>query len=181
MTKRKLILSITAKAGTQYVAVLRRHLPRAHQMLRSPLWDLSIALVGNVQMSALHEQFMQTPGPTDVLTFPLDLNARGQATSGEVIICVPYATREARKRDISVDRELLLYALHGMLHLSGFDDRTEADFKAMHRREDQILTRLGLGPVFTSQDEAKVAAPMKQPPRSRPTNRRRIHRRKLGA
>ena len=43
---------------------------------------------------------------------------------------------------------LLLYALHGMLHLCGFDDRTAAGFKRMHGTEDRILTRLGVGPVF---------------------------------
>jgi len=180
MTKSKLCLSITAKAGKQYCAALRRYLPRAHQLLRSPLRELSIALVGNVQMSALHERFMELPDPTDVLTFPLDVDSCGRPISGEVIICVPYATREARKRGISAEREILLYALHGMLHLSGFDDRTEADFKAMHRREDQILTRLGLGPVFASNESRKVSAKMKQASRSRPTNSRRTHR-KLGA
>jgi hypothetical protein len=43
---------------------------------------------------------------------------------------------------------LLLYGLHGMLHLCGFDDRTERAFRAMHAKEDEILTRLGVGPVF---------------------------------
>jgi probable rRNA maturation factor len=42
----------------------------------------------------------------------------------------------------------LLYSLHGMLHLCGFDDRTEPDFRRMHQTEDEILTRLGVGPVF---------------------------------
>ena len=48
--------------------------------------------------------------------------------------------------------ELLLYAAHGVLHLCGLDDRTAAGFREMHRKEDEILTRLGVGPVFdTSQ------------------------------
>src|SRR5437764_12460969 len=124
MTNQPLTLSISATTGLQSAAILRRYLPQAHKLLRSPLRELSIALVGNTQMSQLHERFMQIPGPTDVLTFPLDVNSRGQAISGEVIICVPYAAREARERGISVEREILLYGLHGMLHLSGFDDRT---------------------------------------------------------
>jgi hypothetical protein len=49
-----------------------------------------------------------------------------------------------------VERELLLYALHGMLHLAGFDDRTARGFATMHRTEDDILTRLGVGPVFSA-------------------------------
>ena len=99
-------------------------------------------------MSSLHKQFMQIDGPTDVLTFPLDFDANGREIVGEVVLCVPEAARQARLRGTPVDRELLLYALHGMLHLSGFDDRTEAGFRQMHRKEDDILTRLGLGPVF---------------------------------
>jgi probable rRNA maturation factor len=117
-------------------------------MVRTPLRELSIALVGEARMSRLHQQFMNIAGPTDVLTFPLELDNRNRCICGEVIICVPVALREARKRGIPPAKEVLLYALHGMLHLSGFDDRTADAFRTMHRKEDQILTALGLGPVF---------------------------------
>jgi probable rRNA maturation factor len=81
-------------------------------------------------------------GPTDVLTFPLDEH------SGEIVICVAQAMRAAKQRGIAVKNELLLYVLHGMLHLQGMDDRTDADFRAMHRLEDRMLTKLGVGAVF---------------------------------
>lgn len=55
----------------------------------------------------------------------------------------------ARRLGHPMAHELLLYALHGLLHLSGFDDRTDSEFAAMHAREDEILTRLGVGPVFS--------------------------------
>jgi probable rRNA maturation factor len=100
-------------------------------------------------MATLHKRFLNESGPTDVLTFELAHDARNQTTSGEIIICLTVAQKQARKRNHSVARELLLYALHGLLHLSGFDDRTPADFKVMHAREDEILTRLGVGPVFS--------------------------------
>ena len=48
--------------------------------------------------------------------------------------------------------EVLLYALHGVLHLCGYDDRTDRDFAAMHRREDEILERLGVGAIFRAGD-----------------------------
>jgi probable rRNA maturation factor len=99
-------------------------------------------------MSELHQQFMGIAGPTDVLTFPLDLDSRGRPTAGEVVVCLPEARRQSKLRNVPVERELLLYALHGLLHLCGYDDRTGADFRAMHRAEDHILTRLGVGPVF---------------------------------
>ena len=110
--------------------------------------ELSVALVNDRRMAQLHRQFLNVDGPTDVLTFPLDLDARGRPLSGEVVICVPEARRRAKEHKVPLERELLLYALHGLLHLCGYDDRTAHSFRAMHRTEDQILTRLGVGPVF---------------------------------
>jgi len=94
---------------------------------------------------------MSIAGPTDVLTFPLEEGAGGRIIAGEVVICVPEARRQSRKMGTAIERELLLYALHGMLHLCGFDDRTAAGYQGMHRIEDQILKRLGVGPVFVPQ------------------------------
>jgi rRNA maturation RNase YbeY len=145
-------LSISADAGRAYVPFVRRHLRAAHRLLRPALHELSVALVGDTQMSSLHERFMDIPGPTDVLTFPLDVDARGRPVAGEVVVCVPEARRRAKEHNVPVERELLLYALHGLLHLCGYDDRTGDDFRAMHRAEDQILTRLGVGPVFAPPD-----------------------------
>ena len=105
-------------------------------------------------MSGLHERFMATAGPTDVLTFPLDEDERGRCVAGEVVVCVPEARRQAKARAIPVEHEVLLYAIHGMLHLSGFDDRTQTDYRKMHRTEDRILTELGIGATFhTTEDE----------------------------
>ena len=142
-----LALAVTARTGVRYVPYVRRHLRRAHAMLNPPLRELSLAFVGDAHMSRLHEQFMGIAGPTDVLTFPLEEDARGRATAGEVVVCVPEARRRAQAHGVAVERELLLYALHGLLHLSGYDDRTARDFRRMHRTEDMILTQLGVGPV----------------------------------
>src|SRR4051812_33600217 len=93
-----LSLSFTAQVGKKYVAFVKRHLRRAHEVLDPPLRELSVALVNDRTMSALHEQFMNFPGPTDVLTFPLAFapRSRTNALSGEVVICVPEASRRAR-------------------------------------------------------------------------------------
>jgi probable rRNA maturation factor len=143
-----LTLDISATTGRAFVAHLRRYLPRAYAILKPALRELSVALVGDTRMANLHERFMNIPGPTDVLTFELGHDPRGRVTAGEVVVCVPYAVRQARRSGVAVRDEVLLYALHGMLHLCGFDDRTDRDFAAMHRREDDILKRLGVGAVF---------------------------------
>jgi probable rRNA maturation factor len=145
----RLRIDIHAQTGTQYAPALRRQLLKAHAILKSHLNDLSLAIVPAGQMAHLHKKFLNEPGPTDVLTFELDHNARNQITSGEIIICHTVAQKQARKLNHSVAHELLLYALHGLLHLSGFDDRTPSTFKIMHAREDEILTHLGIGPLFS--------------------------------
>ena len=162
-------LQIAAEAGNEFVPFLLRHLSRARSLLQAPLRELSLVLVGDKRMSDLHHQFMNIKGPTDVLTFPIDTDPRGRAISGEVILCVPEARRAAKIHGTDVKNELLLYAIHGMLHLCGFDDRTESAFRKMHAKEDQILIRLGVGRVF---DPAPRRSALKQRPRtSRPAKR----------
>jgi probable rRNA maturation factor len=117
-------------------------------MLRSPLKDLSLAILPAKPMSSLHKKFLGRAGPTDVLTFELDHDSRGRTVAGEIIICSTIAKTRARTLAHPVAHELLLYAIHGLLHLCAFDDRTASTFAAMHAKEDEILTRIGIGPVF---------------------------------
>lgn len=152
-------LTFTAEQGSRFVPFLRRHLSAAHGLLRPAPRELSLALVSDRSMATLHDRFMGIPTPTDVLTFPLEEDAYGCVLSGEVILCVPEARRQAKRLGTTVEQELLLYALHGMLHLCGYDDRTNASFAAMHRTEDQILTKLGVGPVFAAAPPRRAAPP----------------------
>jgi probable rRNA maturation factor len=150
MIRRKSLLHLAVRAtvGKNYVPYLRKHLHQAHALLCSPLQEFSLALIGDSEMADLHQQFLSIPGPTDVLTFPLETDRRGRATEGEVVICVPQARRQSKLHEIPIRDELLLYALHGLLHLSGFDDRTNRDYRKMHTAEDAILQKLGVGPIF---------------------------------
>ncbi len=141
-------LNVTAQVGKAFVSQLRDRLRRAHGLLRPPLREMSLVLVNDRAMSDLHQRYMNRTGPTDVLTFPIDVDPRGKTLAGEVYVCVPEARRRAKEHGTRVDDEVLLYALHGMLHLCGFDDRTPAEFARMHRTEDRILRRIGVGPVF---------------------------------
>lgn len=151
-------LSISAPVGRAHGTYLRTNLPRVLALLDPALRELSVALVGLRTMADLHERFMGIDGPTDVLTFELEHDGEGRVVAGEVVVCVPYALAQARERQIPPRHEVLLYALHGILHLCGFDDRTERAFAAMHRREDEILTQLGIGRVFHRDAPAAKAA-----------------------
>ncbi len=140
-------LSITALVGGAYAPVILRHLRAAHRLLAPPLQDLSLVIVNDQAMARLHLQYLNLAGPTDVLTFPLDTNADGKVASGEVIICLPEARRQAKTFGHRIENELLLYALHGMLHLCDFDDRTKNGFLKMHTKEDWLMTKMGLSGI----------------------------------
>ena len=174
---RPLKLTITAAAGKTYVPLLRKHLPIAHKLLgnRSALRELSLALVGDRMMSELHEPFMGIPGPTDVLTFPLEMSSprSARAATGEVVIDVTEAQRRATIEGIAPRLEVLLYAIHGMLHLCGYDDRTDRAYRAMHQMEDRILTQLGFGNVFFHASRGRKSA---ERPKSRRTATSRLQR-----
>lgn len=149
-------LFIRADVGSAFVPFLRRQVRKAQRMLPLALDQVSIALVNDRVMADLHVQFMNIPGPTDVLTFPMD------EISGEVVICVPEARRRAKEHGTSVRDEVLLYAIHGMLHLCGMDDRTRRGFEKMHRMEDEILTKLGVGAVFHARAKPTSNKPQTQ-------------------
>ena len=143
--------------GARFAPYLRRQLRRARLLIHSPLRDLHVILVNDKQMSQLHRDFLGLDSPTDVLTFPIDLDPRGRPLSGEVYVCVPYARRQAKERNIHLPDELLLYALHGVLHLSGYDDRTHADYLKMHKMEDKVLRDIGVGNVFAGRKARRGA------------------------
>jgi probable rRNA maturation factor len=143
-------VEFSATTGKAMLPFLRRHVAAALPLLRPGLLDVSIALVGEKKMDQLHRQYMNIAGATDVLTFELDHDARGRVSLGQIVVCVPVASQNARRLGHPVKHEVLLYTIHGLLHLTGHDDRDEASFRRMHRREDQILSTLGIGPVFAS-------------------------------
>lgn len=108
---------------------------------------LSVVVVNDSEMTRLHEQFRGEAGTTDVLTF--DLRDRpDQPIDADIVICLDEARRQAHQRGHDTRLEALLYAVHGLMHLLGEDDHDQAGYQKMHRREDELLTRAGLGPVF---------------------------------
>ncbi len=112
-----------------------------------PEGRLAVAVVDDEQMAAMHQQFCNQPGTTDVLTFDLR-ELPEEPVEGDLVICMDEARRQARQRGHDTRLELLLYAVHGLMHLLGEDDHDEAGYQQMHKREDELLTRAGLGPVF---------------------------------
>jgi probable rRNA maturation factor len=111
-----------------------------------PVARVTVEVIDDHRMTALHERFSNVPGTTDVLTFPA--SGPGEPVEVDIAICVDEAARQATTRGHELRRELLLYALHGVLHCTGFDDRTPAEHARMHAEEDRILQAIGLGVVY---------------------------------
>lgn len=108
-------------------------------------------------MAAAHARFAGVEGTTDVLTFDLscglvpdqaDPRAEPHGLDVDILACLDEAERQGRLRGHSAERELLLYAVHGVLHALGYDDHDEAGFARMHAAEDEVLERLGVGRTF---------------------------------
>lgn len=110
---------------------------------------LEIAIVDEPQMCAFHDEWMNDPTPTDVLTFDLgDEDSDAHHLEGQIIICEPVARQQADERGHHWHEEATLYAIHGVLHLVGFDDHDDDDFARMHAEEDAILIAMGKPPIF---------------------------------
>jgi len=84
--------------------------------------EVTMDFVGERAIRTLNRKFMKKDRPTDVLSFPLgEKGPDGKYYLGDIVIAVPVAERQAREKGHSLDRELRLLAIHGYLHLLGFD------------------------------------------------------------
>ena len=120
---------------------LARHAPRGAK------GHLTIAIVSDATMRRLNRQFRGKDSVTDVLSFPPDEGPRSVSGPngtflGDLAIARGVATRQARQFGHSVQTELRVLALHGLLHLLGYDHET--DRGEMGRLEDRLRTRAGL-------------------------------------
>ena len=102
-------------------------------------YELSLRFVGASEMTMLNETYLRHKGSTDVITFDYG-SVRGEAPlAGDVVVCVDEAIAQARRFGATWQTELMRYVVHGLLHLSGFDDKTAAKRREMKRREDQLV------------------------------------------
>lgn len=106
--------------------------------------EISIAIVADEQMHALNRQYLDHDYPTDVLSFVLEHDEAVGSLEGEIIASADYAAREATRYGWATDDELLLYVIHGCLHLVGHDDHTPEGQAAMRAAETKHLAAFGL-------------------------------------
>lgn len=106
--------------------------------------ELSIAVVELAEMTDLNERYRGKAGPTDVLSFPCDdpcavVEPGEPVTIGDVVIAPEIAEAQAAEYGHTVEEELNLLLVHGVLHLLGYDHEDDADAEAMQARERVIL------------------------------------------
>lgn len=108
--------------------------------------ELSIVIVDEVQMAVLHEQYMDEPGSTDVLSFPMDELRAGtpdqpsdEGMLGDVVLCPEVAKRQADAAGHPFETELRLLLTHGILHLLGHDHAEPEEHRVMFGLQTQLL------------------------------------------
>lgn len=107
---------------------------------------VTFAFVDNAHIHRLNKQFLDHDEPTDVLTFPYT-DPDAKKLEGEVVIGYEVAKEYAADRGHELRLELLLYVVHGCLHLCGHDDKTDAAAAKMRAKEREYLGKLGLPDV----------------------------------
>lgn len=126
------------------IAALARHVLAAMHV--HPQADLSVLLVDEAAMEQLHVQWMDEPGPTDVMSFPMDELRPGTEAQestpgllGDVVVCPQVALRQASEAGHSAEKELLLLTTHGILHLLGYDHAEPDEEQEMFRLQRRLL------------------------------------------
>ncbi len=102
--------------------------------------EISLVFCDDPFIQALNAEYRGTNKPTDVLSFAQD----DPQMLGDIVISVPTAVRQAEAAGWPLENEIALLAMHGLLHLLGYDDETEAGAWDMQRRTERMLTECGI-------------------------------------
>jgi probable rRNA maturation factor len=110
-------------------------LPGCFDAIKSPeaplpcLAEVEVTIVDDADIARVHGDFLDDPTPTDVITFH----------HGEILISADMAERQGREHGQSVDHEVALYLVHGLMHLAGWEDHEADEAREMARRQESIL------------------------------------------
>jgi probable rRNA maturation factor len=130
-------------SGAPSAARVRSVLSRAATATRSRAAEVSVLFCADGRMRSLNRRYRGKDRATDVLAFPAGPTARGFL--GDIVVSVPYAGREARRRSEPPAREVDRLLVHGLLHLMGYDHETDdGQMEALERR---VRRRLGIADV----------------------------------
>lgn len=106
--------------------------------------QISVAVVDDPTMHDLNRRYLEHDFPTDVLSFPLERDLAAGVLVGEIVVSIDTAETNARDYQWPLENELLLYVIHGCLHLIGYDDHDVDDQQRMRDAESRVLGAMGL-------------------------------------
>jgi len=160
------VISVSVVDEQSYVRLPRR---RIVQAVRTALESaglrrarMTVALIDDQRIRQLNRQFLQEDEPTDVLSFPMGRTGQG-GLEGEIVVSAQRAAATAAQYGWKPEDELLLYIIHGALHLAGFDDTTAAKRQRMRRQEALCLERLGVRQPTLPAPHRRPTEPLKSP------------------
>lgn len=107
-------------------------------------WVVSIVLTDDAEMQQMHADFMDIDEPTDVMTFPSDF-ATDEEHGGDIVISVERAAEQGGENGLTPEQEVIFLAVHGVLHLCGWDDHSEENRAAMLERQRAIIASMRNG------------------------------------
>jgi probable rRNA maturation factor len=132
---------VLISSAQRAVRVDRKRLTRLVEFVAAAegqrLGQIDLAVVGKGEIISHNRRWLGHVGPTDVISF--DLSEAGEGLSGQLIVCGDVAAEQARLRGLPVQEELMLYVVHGLLHLMGYDDLAIRAAAKMHAREEELL------------------------------------------
>jgi probable rRNA maturation factor len=107
----------------------------------NPECEISLSFVDVQEMEELHIKWMQEDGPTDVLSFPMDMpeNKADVVTLGDIVISPAVAAQQAASAGHSVEDEMYILATHGLLHILGYDHADPDEEKVMFALQEKIV------------------------------------------
>jgi probable rRNA maturation factor len=112
----------------------------------NPECEISLTFVDVTEMEELHIKWMDEPGPTDVLSFPMDMpESKGEVvTLGDIVIAPAVAAKQAQDAGHSVEAEIYILATHGLLHILGYDHADPDEEKVMFALQEKIVKEWSL-------------------------------------
>lgn len=128
-------------------------LQKAAEMEKTGPAEVSVTIVTKERIQEINSEYRQKDAVTDVISFAMEEMGEdeteiigGEETRflGDIIICLDVAKEQAEEYGHSIEREMGFLAVHGFLHLLGYDHMNEADEKAMFGRQEEILEQYGL-------------------------------------
>ena len=135
------------------------------QLRIHPLAELSVVLVDEDTMSAYHQKYMGEPGPTDVLSFPMDElrppnddEEPPAGLLGDIVLCPAVTARQAREHGRTPEAEAEYLLVHGLLHLLGFDHAEPPQEKEMFDLQRRLLLTFLAGRSSRADDEPTTGA-----------------------